>query len=112
MQAIDGKKDTYFALKGGIEDGYWQSYFTIPGSKVTRVEVTSATDHEDEASEAMVYVGDNKIGTLPKDVKKSKRYCFTCDAVGDFVHIVTGRKDMKLTLAYVEVYGVSNELGE
>ena len=66
--AIDGKKDTYFALKGGIADGYWQSSFTVPGSRVTRVEVTSASDFENEASGATIYVGDKVIGTLPKSI--------------------------------------------
>ena len=66
--AIDGKKDTYFALKGDIADGYWQSSFTVPGSRVTRVEVTSASDFENEASGATIYVGDKVIGTLPKNI--------------------------------------------
>ena len=56
----------------------------------------------------MVYVGDKKIGILPKDVEKSKVYTYDCDAVGDFVKIVTGREDKKLAFANVEVYGTFN----
>ena len=56
--ALDGNTETYFALEGNSADGYWQSYFTVPGIKVAQVAVTSSIDHEDEASEAKVYVGE------------------------------------------------------
>ena len=77
---------------------------------MTRVEVTSANDHEDEASEAKVYVGDKLCGTFPSVVEKSKVYSFLCEACfGDYVRIVTGRSDNKLAFANVEVYGPNDE---
>ena len=47
QNAIDGNKDTYFALQGGTTrkkepiNGYWQAAFPIKGTRVSRVEVTS-----------------------------------------------------------------------
>ena len=102
--AIDGTKDTYFAVKGGILGGYWQSNFTVPGTHVTRVEVTAAKYNEDEANNAKVYVGDKLVGILPSPVEKSKVYTYDCDAVGEYITIVSGRKDMKLAFANVDVY--------
>lgn len=99
---------TYFALKGGVEDGYWKSYFTAPGTTVTRVDVTTAMFNEDEASEAKVYIGDKLCCTFPSDVKRSKVYSFTCNTAGDYVQIVTGRDDKKLAFANVEVHANDN----
>ena len=57
----------------------------------------------------MVYVGDKKIGTFPDAVEKSKVYSFPCDTAGNFVKIVTGRDDKKLTFSNVKVYGIFNK---
>ena len=106
LNAIDGNIDTYFALRGCTQDGYWKSNFNVPGGiNVTRVEVMSANIDEDEASEAIVFVGDHEIGILPKEIEKSKLYPFKCYTENeDFVKIVTGRNDNKLTFANVYVY--------
>ena len=42
-------------------------------------------------------------GILPAKVEKSKDYTIDCEAVGDFVKIVTGRNDGKLSFANLEV---------
>ena len=105
--ATDGDKDTYFALQGAIAAGYWQSKF-VGDKRITRVEVTSAHERENEGSEACIYIGDKKVGSLPVEVEKSKVYAFPCEADGHFVKIVTGRSDGKLAFANVEVW--SNNL--
>ena len=77
---------------------------------MTRVEITSRTGWEYEASNAKVYVGNKLCGTFPGNVESSKVYIFNCDAVGDFVKVMTGRNDtdQKLTFAMVEVYSAAN----
>lgn len=48
-------------------------------------------------------------GTMPSKVENAKEYTFDCEAIGDYVKIVTGRNeiDQKLTFANVEVYGTN-----
>lgn len=53
----------------------------------------------------MIYVGDKLCGTMPANVEKSKLYPFDCEAVGDYVKIVTGRSDGQLTFSNVKVFG-------
>ena len=53
-------------------------------------------------------MGDKLCGTFPENVEKSKVYSFNCDAVGDYIKIVTGRDDGYLSFVNVEVYAVSN----
>ena len=57
----------------------------------------------------MVYLGNQKIGTLPVNIEKSTVYSFPCDAVENLVKIVTGRTDKKLAFAKVEAFGDPTE---
>ena len=62
----------------------------------------------DEANNAKIYVGDKLCGTMPNDVYKSTLYTFDCQAVGDYIKIVTGRNDsdQKLSFSYVKVFNL------
>ena len=99
---------SYFALKGGITDGCWQSYFNTPGTKVTQVNITTTNINETDASEAKVYIGNRLCCTFPSAVEKSKLYSFTCNSTGDYLKIVSGRNDGKLAFANVEVIANDN----
>ena len=120
--AIDGKIETYFALKGGVGDGYWQARFepttTVLGAArgARRVKVTSAPVSEQELNNATIYVGDAGewvlVGTLPDNVKKSEVYTFEFDQVaGNSTRIRTGRDDKKLAFAHVEVHSNNYQRG-
>ena len=61
-------KETYFALKGGINDGFWHSDFIYPGTLVIKVEITTASGYEDEGNSAKVFVGEHLVGFLPGKV--------------------------------------------
>lgn len=42
--ALDGNKNTYFALQGGKQDGWWKADFNEKGVMVTQVKVTARGD--------------------------------------------------------------------
>ena len=50
--ALDGNKETIFSLKGDAKDGYWKAEFIISKSPVTRVEIMSGNQKEDELNNA------------------------------------------------------------
>jgi hypothetical protein len=51
---------------------------------------------------------------LPANIESSKVYKIECDAVGDYIKIVTGRNsiDQKLSFANVEVYAKVKKLNK
>lgn len=104
---VDGNRETYFALQGGEKDAFWMAKFAVPRTQVTRIKITSRNGWEYEANNAKIFIGEKLCGTMPAKVERSKVYTFDCEAVGDFVKIMTGRndKDQKLTFANLEVYG-------
>ena len=59
---------------------------------------------EESAINAKIYVGKKLCGTMPARVERSKDYTFDCEAVGDFVKIVTGRIDGNLSFSNLKVY--------
>ena len=70
--------------------------------KVNLVEITSANDYwiEDterqaRLSQAMIYVGDEKIATLPIKIESDKTYSYPCNATGKFVKIVAYKSEME-----------------
>ena len=47
---------------------------------------------------------------MPASIEKSKLYTFQCQLVGDYVKIVTGRADGKLSIAELKVFADGNEM--
>lgn len=53
---------------------------------------------------------DQLCGTMPKETMTGKDYTFDCEAVGDYVKIVTGDKtNFRLAFANVEAYGTNQD---
>ena len=72
---------------------------------MAKVKITTRLNEEwEDANNAKVYVGDTLIGELPSTVEKSKVYTFDHEVTGDFVKIVSGTSDGKLSFSKVEVH--------
>ena len=62
--AIDEKYETYFALQGGHEKGYWKC--NLPkGKTVGRIKIKVVKNHEDELNGAKIFVGENEFDKFP-----------------------------------------------
>ena len=92
LNGIDGDSETFFALDTGKADGYFQADFAFKGTRVVQIRILTRP-LVNRSQNAKIYIGDTLCGTLPKEVEKSKRYIYDCDATGDYVRVVTGRED-------------------
>ena len=53
--ALNNNKNEFFALEGGVANGYWKSEFD--DERVSRVDITPTKDREDILCGAKIYIG-------------------------------------------------------